>query len=197
MATDKTIYQFKLNGEFIKSFPDTKTAAEELGISATFINANLNRRSKQVYFRWIFSWTPEFPGYDPHKKGSHAILCFNMDGTLRNSYSSVMLATKGTGVNFGKIYQQCHHKTTDTKMDFYFRYGDKQVVEEIQRPSRTKVVYKYDLDGTYLDQYPSVVSAASAVNLSRQAIQNCCSGLQVTAGGYRWSYTPPPPENKD
>ena len=50
-----------------------------------------------------------------------------------------------------------------------------------------KTIYRYDLDGKYINEYNSI-SEAEKENGSHTNIVACLKGRRNTAGGYRWSY---------
>lgn len=54
--------------------------------------------------------------------------------------------------------------------------------------SRMRKVYKYDLQGNFIEEFESINSAAKSVNKSFSNISLVCSGKQKTCGGYKWSY---------
>jgi hypothetical protein len=49
-------------------------------------------------------------------------------------------------------------------------------------------VDQYLKDGTWVQTFPSVRSAAAAVGVHYSKISTCCSGKQKLAGGYKWRY---------
>ena len=63
----------------------------------------------------------------------------------------------------------------------------------IQRAAKSetgtgKEVYRYSLDGEYIDSFPNAVAAHKCLNISFGNIYRCCSGERKTASGYKWSY---------
>lgn len=54
---------------------------------------------------------------------------------------------------------------------------------------KAKIVYKYSMDGRFIDQYISLSEAARVHNTSHCAIGHCClSGINHFSNGFRWSY---------
>jgi hypothetical protein len=51
-----------------------------------------------------------------------------------------------------------------------------------------KTVYQYALNGELINSYPSLTSAADAVNVTKSAIGSACNGVTKTCKGYVWSY---------
>jgi hypothetical protein len=175
----------------------TTAASRTLDVPATLINTNLGGLSKRAR-EYVFSREPKFPGYSPSKRGSRPILCFNIedngeDAKPISTYDNVMLAQKGSGVPYQKIYQQCIYGSKDPKLPYYFKYGEKPKAEE-GAPSRIakRKVYQSDREGNFIRSFDSISEAAFAMGLTRQAVQAAASGRQPTAGDFVWSYTPPP-----
>jgi len=53
-----------------------------------------------------------------------------------------------------------------------------------------KTVYQYSLDdGSLINTYDCLTSAANAVNAAKQNISSACLGINKTCKGYIWSYT--------
>ena len=49
-------------------------------------------------------------------------------------------------------------------------------------------VYKLNLEGKIIDEYPSTREADRQNNLSNGAVSAVCLGKRMTAGGYRWTF---------
>ena len=50
-------------------------------------------------------------------------------------------------------------------------------------------LYKYDINGNKLREFPSLTDAAEFVGLSgTSGIAKCCKGKRRSAGGYLWRY---------
>lgn len=54
--------------------------------------------------------------------------------------------------------------------------------------SNVKVVSQYDLNGNYIQTYPSLNEAERQTNISRPNISNVCLGNRKSAGGYIWKF---------
>ena len=53
---------------------------------------------------------------------------------------------------------------------------------------KTRVVYQFNLDGSFVDEYYSLKEATRHTDTRVGSISNCCSGRTKSAGGFRWSY---------
>lgn len=54
--------------------------------------------------------------------------------------------------------------------------------------SKAKKVEQYEINGTKVRDYKSIVKAADATKIARRAINNALKGWAKTAGGYCWKY---------
>lgn len=56
------------------------------------------------------------------------------------------------------------------------------------RTDNLKPVNQYDLEGNYIQTFPSIALAALATGQRRQNISSCIKGRCGRAGQYRWRY---------
>lgn len=67
----------------------------------------------------------------------------------------------------------------------------KEVVAENNKKLKSKRVFQYNLNGTFIKEYESVSSAAKQNNFATGAIANCCRKERTKAYGYIWEYREP------
>lgn len=60
--------------------------------------------------------------------------------------------------------------------------------KEHQEVHNGKTVFQFNLDGTFVEEYPSAAKASEKTGIVRADIQRCCKGKIKTAGGYQWTY---------
>lgn len=61
----------------------------------------------------------------------------------------------------------------------------KQEIKKVKVES-SNVIRQYDLDGSFLKEFDSLIESSSAVGVGVSSIQKCVSGQRKTAGGYIW-----------
>jgi len=66
--------------------------------------------------------------------------------------------------------------------------GRKKEVLDRQSKSSGRVVYQYDLDGNFIQEFRSVRFAADCLNLSHSNISRSCNGLFKHTGGFIFRY---------
>jgi len=54
--------------------------------------------------------------------------------------------------------------------------------------SKGRHIAQYDIEGTKIAEYKSIVYASKITKISKTAINNCLSGRSKIAGGYLWRY---------
>ena len=82
------------------------------------------------------------------------------------------LANKGKKKMLGK------HHSEETK----------KKISEVQKncPDKSKKVCQYSLDGTFINEYPSISEAARQTGIKKCGISSCLNNRHSTAGNYIW-----------
>lgn len=65
------------------------------------------------------------------------------------------------------------------------------------RAKAYKKVYQYNLDGTFHQEWESLISVEDKLEIGRTCISAVCRGIGQTAGGFKWSFAPPPLNKKN
>lgn len=77
------------------------------------------------------------------------------------------------------------------------RYGKLHTEESKQKMSEatsgeknyaSKRVYKYDLDGTFIESFGSTEEASRQLKIAGSLIRRCARGKRKTSHGFKWSY---------
>jgi hypothetical protein len=113
----KTVYQFSLNGEFIKKYKSTREAARELKISHANITRCCNKEFKHSS-GFIFSYELELKNFDKveNPNAVKKIVCeIDKDGNIINEFLSISEASKMTGIDSGNISRVCNNKAKMAK----------------------------------------------------------------------------------
>lgn len=61
-------------------------------------------------------------------------------------------------------------------------------VKEIEKTNKTEreIIYQYDLDGNFINEYENIKKAESDTQIGKVNILRACRGFRSTAGGYQW-----------
>lgn len=60
--------------------------------------------------------------------------------------------------------------------------------ESIETFSKQKVVYQYDLEGNFIDEYFNSIIAEACLKIDSSSIRRASEGRRLSAGGFKWSY---------
>lgn len=59
---------------------------------------------------------------------------------------------------------------------------------EMNHPKKSKIVFQYSLDGTFIKEFPSVSQIEREIGFSHGNISRCCRGEFKQVYGYIWRY---------
>lgn len=130
--------------------------------------------------------------------------------TKYNSYNLGFNSNFGGGSNLGfsfseesrnkiSISNSGKTRTEETKLKIsesrkgYKRSEESKVKQSKARKGKSntksyKIVLQYDLNGTFIKEWPSIISASKELNISSPSITYCCKGKYKSAGKYKWKY---------
>jgi hypothetical protein len=108
----KNVYQFSLDGEFIKKYISAREAARDLKISHANIVRCCNKEFKHSS-GFIFSYEFELINFQKieNPNAVKKIVCeIDNDGNIINEFISISEASKMTGIDSGNISRVCNNK---------------------------------------------------------------------------------------
>lgn len=132
------------------------------------------------------------------------ILQYTLDGKFVAEHSSMHVAADAICQEAGHICDCCNGNRK-WAYGFFWRFKDEDRYRESQehiakviaigKKSRADKfekaalnVVQLDLDGNYIQTFPSTKVAATKSGAHTPGIINCCNGKAKSAGGYRWMY---------
>lgn len=135
---------------------------------------------------------------------SVAVLQYTLSGEFIAEYSSMHAAATAINQDAGHICDCCNGKRK-WAYGFFWRFKDeskhqlaqKRIAEVIAEGKKSRAekfekaalnVVQLDLDGNYIQTFPSSKVASIKSGAHTPGIINCCNGKAKTAGGYRWVY---------
>ena len=109
----KTVYQFDRNGEYIRSFPSARLAAEELGISRGAIQSVCRgdgRNKTAGGFMWSYEkYASQKANREPlENKAARHVIQFSPEGQAIKEYPSVKEAALEVGISEASIRHACN-----------------------------------------------------------------------------------------
>lgn len=76
----------------------------------------------------------------------------------------------------------------DTKYNINYGTHNERVAKSLTNGITSKPIIQYDLDGNFIQEYPSMHEAARCLGLKQGGISMCCRGIAKTAYGFVWKY---------
>jgi len=123
LLTGTPVYQYDLEGKFIKEFSNSNQAYIDIGVK----DCNIARccKNENGYgcktagdFFWSYIKYEEYPHiyirYWRERKGK-AVLQFDLNNRLINEFSTARIADKATGIPYKKISACCNNRQKTTK----------------------------------------------------------------------------------
>jgi group I intron endonuclease len=101
-----SIYQFSLNGEFIKKW-DSITKAEY--VFGKGIKENLKQKTKSSH-GYVWNYTYKFPGYNIFHKNSKSIIQYDLNKKFIKEWNSIIEIEKTLGYPNSNISSCCNNK---------------------------------------------------------------------------------------
>lgn len=193
LSEAKNVYQYDLNGNFIKKW-DSIYQASKSGFDSSSISKVCNDKMK---FHKNFVWRNHQLSYNEcqniktYFENLYKILSVNdkneifvyndIDDVLskNNNYNKktiiTALSAKMPAYGYIWVYYNNFNKNYD--------YGSL-----IKSASKIKEVYQYDKKLNYITSYIGLSSASKYTGIKPSLISACCNGYQKTAGGFIWKY---------
>ena len=204
----KTVYQYSLDGKFIKEYPSLSQAAYENNTKHSIIGnacrSGINHKS--INYRWSYEYLGEQVAWDLMRNNNfyQEVYCYDLDGNYLRRYETVTEAQDDTGIDNSAICGCYKGKTSNTKgLRWFTEYqGDKieplnycvnkkgQIVKAFElRDLKLRPIYQYDSEGIYIAKYDSARIAAEALNFNN--LNNACIASErygYKTYGFYWSY---------
>lgn len=175
------MYQYSIDGMFIKEWDSAKLIEDTLGYSNGYICACCLRKRKQAYgYIWRHNYVDKV---EPIKIGQETIPIYqySLDGEFIREWESAKQVEKELGFADTNISVCCKGKQ-HMACGYIWRYEKTDRVEPI------KTYSQYDLNGNYIQTFNGVPEASKALGYKHLPIIQVCNGVRKQAGGFMWSY---------
>ena len=188
----KSIYQYDLEGHFIKSYQSI-TEARKANPGTASISAALRKRNHSKTaggFQWRYN-DGNYADIEPAQSNGRNIMQINPHTyELIAEYVSMAEAERKTGIKRNQINKTCKrlHRTAGGYVWRYKDDPDAFVPEQPKKPVyHTNPICKYSLDGKFLKKYESIAEAErdnpNIVGIGPAVNDKC---INKSAGGYMW-----------
>lgn len=119
------------------------------------------------------------------------ILQYSLKGELIATYDDLAAMSKATGYSQDYIRKACNgiYKTAHGFIWGHQQDNEEEIVKKKEsiQPSKAKTsICQYDLEGNFIQEFDSHISAAKAYDVSRDAIDDAASGKALSCKGFLW-----------
>ena len=188
---DIPILQYSLDGNFINKFNGQGEAEKITGVKSKLINKCLRMNGYDQAGGYVWFYENNLPKEIKKYKENRTrkpISQYDLSGNLIANYNSISEAAKILNITIGIIVTNLKHITKTCK-GFIFTYNDEKPEIYIdKRKLYVKKVLKFNINGTLLDEYPSINEASKMNSTQQSSISGNLRGVNKTAGGFIWKY---------
>lgn len=184
----KYVYQYDLEGNFIKQWFNANTIASELGYNDGDIGRcckyeeHEGQRSAYGYY-WSYIKYDKYPIKEV-KRTTKKVYKFDKNKQLVNIFNSAKEASKDANINYKFFCSKCNNCKLCNS--YYYSYN---IDCTPTQKTKTVSVLCFDKDNQLIKEYDSINEAAKELGLvNGSSIIQCCKGKQKTAKGYIWKY---------
>ena len=182
---EREIYQYTLEGVFIRSWNSIKEAEDLLCL--TSIQACCSGKSKYCgNFQWRYA-SDNLKELSPVTKKEKTVYQFDLSGNYLKCWKSISEAATQfeNFVSAKTVISNVCNKRANSAFGYYWSFKNKFNYV----PYKGQAVAKYTLDGVFIQSYDSVREAAEAHNIKNPTnINSCIKGFHKTCAGFRWRY---------
>lgn len=209
-----SIFQFSLQGKFIREYASVRDASKKLGINNRCITSCLSGAVKTGGgFQWRSGDNPMFkegiihlePIRYPHTIAYQPILQFDKDGNLVKEYDTAREAAKEVGISLQSI-RLCLKGETYSAGGFQWEKkeeissillnkGEYKISPLKKKIKDTKVrreILQFDLEGKFIKKHQSITRAARLMGKSLSPIRKSLKDSKSTAYDFQWRYSDDP-----
>lgn len=186
LTRKRKISQYKISGEFIKTYDSIQEAIDETGLG-NIANAVCGIIKYCGDFQWRY-YNGSYENIDPVETKEKTVYQYDLQGNLLKVWKSASIASKefsNPEAARSSIYNVCNNITRQA-YGYYWSFKRKFEYNEY---IKTKAVARYDDNGNFIESYSSLKEAATSVGLKDgTAISNCIRGKSKHAKGFRWRF---------
>jgi group I intron endonuclease len=160
----KPIDQYDIEGNYIKSFNNCRTASIHLNIPYEKLRQCVVGGNKTAGgFIWVYKGTFIEEKLIKHKFVSQ----FDLQGNFVKKYINAKEASSSTGISYIVVCKIIRDKI-DYGTQWIFTHGESPYLKEIGVKTRT--IFQFDLNGNLIKQYANVKEVCDCIKLSSSAV---------------------------
>lgn len=196
----KIVFQYDLNGNFIKEYRSIKFAFRVTGIlGISECCRGINKTAGNHFWSYKELTKEEIQEHlddiNYHKGCIHIFKYDLINGKLVEKYKSIKYAGIMNNIHAENIIASLKNdsKTADNHFWSYKELTKEEIDARIYvikfKKTVSKSICKFEkINNIFIEKYESISSASKINNLGRGHIRSCCNGYRKSAGGFIWRY---------
>lgn len=188
-----TVYQYSLDGEYIKSYNSVSDANRDNNISDGKISDCCNGKRKSAGgYRWSYEKCENLGEYicGTNSKMVHK---YSLLGDYIETYEHLSDVVKEMNLTHGGHISNCCNGTRDTAYGFMWSYEKHEKINPARNTHNQGVsVIQYDLDMNIINKFDNGIEASKQFGDKSQkaymSINRCLNKKSKSAYGYYWEY---------
>lgn len=191
----KKVYQYNLDGQFLKEYPSLSVAMQETGVSITSISYAIGKKSTTHQAGGYLWYTEKNSAICP--LNNKKIYQYDLDGNFIREWNTKTEAYQFLGLKSAmSIYDSLQDPSSIVSGKYYFRnYQTDKLTDIINKSSkelypRSHTVYAYDSKGQFVAEYDTLIQAARSIGyVTTACITQCLKMPWVSKKGIFWRTT--------
>lgn len=198
---NKPVYQYNLNGDFIAEYKNINEASKTNKIYNSHIyNCTLGILKSAGGFFWVAEKDNIYSAINNKKVaklnhgGNKPVDKYSLKGAYKNTYKSILEASKQTGILPSDISACVNNKIRFAGNFLWVRKGEPidNKLEKFNSSLGLKPVYQFSLDGKFISKYKSGNEAGRQIGICPALIHTYLREVGSRAGGFIFTYGNPP-----
>jgi hypothetical protein len=179
------IHQYTPDGVYVASYSGYKEASKVVGIKITKLHEAVKHpRCPKDGYRWVKGKRLERLLDEPTRVLGDPVYCYNAEtGEFVAEYSNCADAGRKLGIVSQSIIAAVNKNNRTAKGLFWrsCKLDKIEIPQEYVKKSPATKIYRYDIDGTYIDEFETIASASTIASSISHALDK-----RLTSGGYQW-----------
>lgn len=179
----KPLYQFDLQGNFVRKYDGCRFVMEKYNI-ADHIIKRAAKNHKQLndfllcYEEDLEIKSPPTIDVSKYKLSEYQYYEFDVEGNFLNRYYTAVEASKTTGISKHTIYEKVSHtKGINSHTKFLWKKKENVIFENGEYKIKNFIlpniyVYQFDIDGNFINKYDGVNKASEQTGIDSATISH-------------------------
>lgn len=184
-SSNKVIYQYSLDGEYIREWKSITEASIYYKCSSSSIGRAILDNTPSIGYLWQ-DYKLDKLSLSDFKIDANKIQCYmyNLDGSFNTEFNSITECAKYLNKKIADISRNC--KTGSIVNKQYYISTHKYEVFPIPQNNLERPVYQYDIYGNFIKGFKNVKEAKKELSISAHIPTNIRAN--TLCGGYQWSW---------